>query len=71
MKEMECSVSNLLSLTHWWNWQSSMAIELFERDASSPDLPRDTKVIVEVNFSLGTQLAISGAVGDGCSPTET
>lgn len=29
MKLMLCSVSNLLSLTHWWNWQSSIAMELF------------------------------------------
>ena len=25
---MLCSVSNLLSFTHWWNWQSSMAIDV-------------------------------------------
>lgn len=24
IKLMECSVSNLLNLTHWWNWQSSI-----------------------------------------------
>jgi len=28
MKLMLCSVSNLLSLTHWWNWQSSIAIDV-------------------------------------------
>ncbi len=39
MKEIACSVSNLLSLTHWWNWQSSMAMELLVLLDSSPDLP--------------------------------
>ena len=39
MKEIACSVSNLLNLTHWWNWQSSMAMALLERLASSPALP--------------------------------
>lgn len=25
IKEIACSVSNFVSFTHWWNWQSSMA----------------------------------------------
>lgn len=25
MKEIACSVSNFVSFTHWWNWQSSIA----------------------------------------------
>ena len=28
MKLMLCSASNLLSLTHWWSWQSSIAIDV-------------------------------------------
>lgn len=40
IKLMECSVSNLLSLTHWWNWQSSMTTTgLPERDVSVSVLP--------------------------------
>lgn len=43
MKLIECSVSNLLSLTHWWNWQSSMTTTGFpERDVSAsvfPEIP--------------------------------
>lgn len=29
INDIEWSDSNLLSFTHWWNWISSMAIELF------------------------------------------
>jgi len=29
MKLILCSVSNLLNLTHWWNWQSSIAMDVF------------------------------------------
>lgn len=37
---MECSVSNLLNLTHWWNWQSSITTTGFpERDVSASLLP--------------------------------
>ena len=39
IKEIACSVSNLLSLTHWWNWQSSIAIALLDLVASSPAFP--------------------------------
>ena len=28
MKLIECFVSNLLSFTHWWNWQSSIVIDV-------------------------------------------
>merc|ERR1719318_1563042 len=38
MKLMLCSVSNLESLTHWWNWQSSIAMADLVLD-SSVDLP--------------------------------
>lgn len=30
IKLMACSDSNLDSLTHWWNWQSSIAMEDFD-----------------------------------------
>lgn len=43
MKLIECSVSNLLSFTHWWNWQSSMTTTGFpDRDVSAsvfPEIP--------------------------------
>lgn len=36
IKEMECSVSNLDSFTHWWNWQSSITTTGFpDRTCSS------------------------------------
>ena len=48
IKEIACSVSNLLNLTHWWNWQSSIAIELLDLLASSPDLPLESTTILSL-----------------------
>lgn len=38
-KDMECSVSNLESFTHWWNWQSSIAILVFPDLCDSSEEP--------------------------------
>lgn len=38
IKLMECSVSNLLSLTHWWNWQSSITTTGLPERAGSESL---------------------------------
>ncbi len=59
MNEIACSVSNLLSFTHWWNWQSSMAIELLVRLESSPDLPRQFKLVIKTNYNHQASFGIS------------
>lgn len=52
IKLMECSVSNLLSFTHWWNWQSSITTTGFpdRADSASEVVPNEPLPLASITI---------------------
>ena len=53
MKLMLCSASNLLNLTHWCSWQSSIAMDVL------PDLPNKQVCLVSPSWLVQVHLMLA------------